>query len=616
MGHTQTRISPRREAARLLGSYADSQFGRSGSGGDTLPCVSDSSPLVVRVLPDIRAIDKTFDYVLPDSWHVDGKADRIDIGSMVRVDLHGRRVAGWIVEIGSSPPENVDLAPLRKLSGIGPSADIIDLAEWASWRWAGRRVSFLRAASPRRMIAGVSRPARTEPVPSGPVDGFDEAFDLDVGVVRLPPRADLMPLAMAAVRRGPSLILTPELSTARRLANQLRRAGVRVALGPDDWALAAGGSTVVGTRSAAWMPMPSMAAALVFDEHDESLQEERSPTWHARDVVVERARRTGVPVVLVSPVPSLESLRAGRLLKPGRSEERAGWPRVDVLDRRSDDPTKAGPFAELLLRRLPDAGRVVFVLNRKGRARLLACSACGELARTSDGQSPMVIDDVELVSADRSERRPIVCSECGSTVLRNLRMGVTRAREELSALLGEPVGEVTADSDQLPDERAVIGTEAVLRRLDTARAVTFLDFDQELLATRQRADEQAMALLARAARMIDQHEEGRIIVQTRQPDHVVIQAALKADPSLVAVSERDRRQEAQIPPYGAQVLLAGAGAAELATAAGAQLGIDVRGPIGDQYVLRAVEHKPLLDALATAPRPSERVRIEVDPLRI
>jgi primosomal protein N' (replication factor Y) (superfamily II helicase) len=66
--------------------------------------------------------------------------------------------------------------------------------------------------------------------------------------------------------------------------------------------------TVVGARAAAWAPAPDLAAVVVLDEHDEVWQEERVPTWHARDVAIERARRAGVPCVLVSPTPSLEAL--------------------------------------------------------------------------------------------------------------------------------------------------------------------------------------------------------------------------------------------------------------------------------------------------------------------
>ena len=601
---------------------------------------------VVRVLPDVVRLDKTFDYAVPDAWKADGRAERLAVGSIVRITLGGRRLRGWVTEVGVDPPPGVELQPLAQLSGMGPPADVVSLAGWAAWRWAGRTVHLLRAASPPRVVThpagartvagggdgspqpygrGGRRQEQSRQVAvagDGSLQGYDGLFDRSgsVTTLRCPPADNGAAVARAAARRGDSLIVVPTPADARRIAADLESRGVRVALGFDDWAVAAAGATVVGTLTAVWLPMPRLAAVAVFDEHSESLQSERAPTWHARDVALERARRIGAPAVLVSPVPTLEALEAGELWTVDRSAERDDWPAVDVLDRRLDDPVRGGLFAEGLRDRLAAAGgKVAVVLNRKGRGRLLACKACGELARTSDGRAPMQLADEELVAADGSERRPVVCAECGSTVLRILRMGVTRAREELAVLMGEPVGEVTSEAGGLGPERIMIGTEAVLWRLPSATTVVFLDFDQELLAPRQRAAEQALALLARGARLAGgRRDGGRLVVQTRQPDHPGVQAAVRADPSIVAAVERDRRRTLGLPPYGAQARVSGPGAeafiAALRQDEGTEVGI--RGPLDGNYLLRARSHEPLLDLLAGTPRPAERLRVEVDPLRV
>ena len=578
---------------------------------------SRSSGRVARVVPDVGAIDREFDYLIPQSWTNDGRAARLAVGSMVRVTLNGRRVAGWVTALDVAPPDGVKLAELSKLSGVGPSPEIMELTTWAAWRWAGRRTAFLRAASPPRMLSGVPRAAARRPVPMGPSDVFDEAFRLGNAVVRVPPAHDLSPVALAACRLGDALIIAPDQARARLLGITLRRAGVNVAVAPDDWASAAGGATVIGTRSAAWMPMPNLAAVLVIDEHDESLKSERMPAWNARDLALERARRRGVPAVVTSAAPSLEALRSGKLLRASRDAERDGWPLVEVFDRRDEDPKRGGLFAEGLAERLKGSERVVCILNRKGRSRLMACGKCGELVRTMDGRSPMVMADELLVSADGSESRPAVCSECGSTSLRNLRVGVTRAREELEALARVSVAEITSESDDVPDSRVVIGTEAALHRVDRAELVVFLDFDQELLIPRQRASEQAMALLVRAARLVGSRSTGgRIIIQTRIPDHAVIRSAVQADPSVLATEERDRRRDIGIPPYGAEALVSGAAASDFIERLGRPLGVSVRGPLDGKWLLRSSDHGPLLDALAATARPAGRLRIEVDPLRV
>ena len=571
----------------------------------------------MRVLPDVVGIDRAFDYVVPTSWEADGRAERVVVGSMVRIPLAGRRVDGWVTAIEVEPESGVRLVELVKLRGMGPSPELLDLAGWAAWRWAGRRVAFLRAASPERMVAAAAKRRPRDPVPAGPRDVFDDAFDHGVATVRVAPDDDGLGVALAACRRGDALILTADTARARHLAVALRRAGVSVALAPDEWAAAAGGATVVGTRSAAWMPMPDLAAVVVIDEHDERFKEERTPAWHAREVALERARRAGVPAVMTSAVPSLEALRAGPLLRRDRSIERDDWPIVDVLDRRNEDPTKSGPFAADLRRHIDGDRRVVCVLNRTGRARLLACAACGELVRSDDGGQIMRLVDDELVSADGSERRPVICTVCGSTALKTLRMGVERAREELEAFLGEPVDEITAASEQRPQQRVAIGTEAVLHRVDRADVVVFLDFDQELLAVRQRAAEQAMAMISQAARLVGgRGSGGRVVVQTRQPEHEVILAAGRGDPSLVAVAERDRRRPLRLPPYGAQVSISGEGAAALIDSFGTVDGVQVRGPLDGRWLLRAESRNPILDRLAEIERPAARVRIDVDPLRV
>ena len=586
------------------------------------PVEGAAEVLVVRVLPDVVRLDKTFDYGVPAAWHADGRADRLAVGSIVRITLGGRRLRGWVTEVGVDPPAGVEVLPLAQLTGMGPPSDVLSLARWAAWRWAGRTVHLLRAASPPRVVTGPASARSTSTPGGGSPQRYDDLFEHPgaVTVLRCPPADDGAEVARAAARRGDALIVVPGLADANRIAADLRRGGARVALGFDDWAQAAAGTTVVGTRTAVWMPMPRLAAVVVLDEHSESLQSEQALTWHARDVALERARRAGAPTVLVSPVPTLEALEAGELRTLGRVAERDGWSVVEVLDRRLEDPVRGGLFAEGLRDRVAAAGgRVAVVLNRKGRGRLLACKACGELARTSDGRVPMRLVDDELVAADGSERRPVVCARCGSTVLRNLRMGVTRLREDLASLTGEPVGELTADSDGVRAERIVVGTEAVLWRLESAAAVVFLDFDQELLAPRQRAAEQALALLARGARLAgDRRGAGRLVVQTRQPDHPVVQAAVRADPSIVATVEQERRQPLGVAPYGAQAKVSGPGAEAFIAALQSTAGtaVSIRGPLDGQFLLRAPSHEPLLDLLARTPRPAERLRVEVDPLRV
>ncbi|MBV8295585.1 MAG: hypothetical protein JO085_02010, partial [Acidimicrobiia bacterium] len=536
------------------------------------------------------------------------------------------------------------LQPIAKVRGIGPPPQLVELSGWAGWRWAGPRATFLRTASPATVVRGLPPPTITgaaAAAAAAPVadDLAAAAFTGTRTAVRLPPARDPFPLVFEAARRGPSLILVPSVSRAAHLAIRLRRGGFAVAQHPRDWAMAATGTcTVVGARAAAWAPLAEPAAVVVIDEHDEGYQEERAPTWNARDVAVERARRADAPCVLTSPCPSLETLAAMPLLTPSRSEERAGWPVLEVVDRRREAPG-LGLFSPRLVTLAREAPTVVCVLNRKGRARLLACAACGDLARCEVCEGAVEqLPDVGLRCRRCGHERPSVCTSCGATSVRVLRAGVSKARDDLERLAGRPVVEVSADTPPPADDTAVIvGTEAVLHRVDRADVVAFLDFDQELLAPRYRAGEEAFALLARAARVVGgRRDGGRLLAQTRMPDHEVLDAVVHADPGRFALVESARRAALRFPPETALAEISGEAAAAFVTELGGDAGdggvgggvggvgsfgagdgFDVLGPSsGGRWLARAGDHRLLCDRLGAARRPPGRLRVAVDPLRV
>jgi primosomal protein N' (replication factor Y) len=296
---------------------------------------------------------------------------------------------------------------------------------------------------------------------------------------------------------------------------------------------------------------------------------------------------------------------------PSRARERAGWPLVDVVDRRGDDP-RSGLYSDRLVDLVRSGRTVVCVLNRKGRGRLLACASCGEVARCERCGAAVEQPGEGLRCRSCGMERPVVCLGCTSQRLRLLRAGVSRAREELEALVGAPVAEVSADTVEAPATSVVVGTEAALHRLRRADAVAFLDFDQELLAPRFRAAEQALALLARAGRLVG-GRAGRVLVQTRLPGHEVLDAALHADPGRLASAEQARRVALGLPPETALAEVSGPQAE--AFVAGLPSSVEVLGPHAGRWRVRAPDHATLCDALASVPRPPGRLRVEVDPQR-
>ncbi len=590
------------------------------------PAVLQAGERLVRVLPDVSGLDKEFDYIVPARW-----ADGVAVGSMVRVDLHGRRVPGWITAVDLEPRPGMRLRSVSKVSSVGPTEDLVDLGRWAAHRWSGRLTPILKTASPPTMVRAFPRPRpRRTVAPSGDDPVVVDAFSQPgTTVVRVGPADDQLRFTEAAAGMGNALILVPGVARARRLSGRLGRAGHRVHLHPNGWAAGSGGGVVIGSRSAVWAPTGPLDAVLILDEHDESFHEERVPTWHARDVAVERARRAGVPCVLVSPAPSLAALeRADRVLQVARTEERNGWPAVEVIDRRDEEPGRSGLFSPRAAAVLRESSSAVAVLNRKGRAKMLACASCGELVKTEDGEHLMTEVGGGLIAPATGETRPLICALCTGTTLKRIRLGVTRAAEELESLVGRPVTEVSSDTESTAsvETTLLLGTEAVLHTGRDADAVVFLDFDQELHAPRYRAAEQAMWLLVRAARMVrGRRSEARLVIQTRSPDHRVLKAAVAADPGRMAEAEGELRAALGFPPMGALAEVSGPGAdAYVANLNGDEANrslladgtVRALGPRHDgRYLIRAADPDQLADLLAGTPRPKERIRIAVDPPR-
>ncbi len=643
-------------------------------------------PAVVQVLPDVPAVDRTFSYTVPERF-----AGGVALGTRVRIVLHGRRVGGWIVAFGALPiAEGVTLRPLAGLSGWGPFPDVIELAAWGAWRWAGRRATFLRTASPRHVVRSLPEiddagwpPAERGGAPDPPEErGRPDDAVVDVaagehrGILRIPPCADTRPWVEALrrhdVRRathngqrpGQLLVLHPATDGAAAVAAYFRHRGVPVGLLPQEWDRAAAGvPVVVGTRVAAWASLPWLGRVVVLDAHDERHREERAPTWDGRVVAAERAALSGVACTLMTPCPTVEQLAWGELVTLPRPAEHQGWPVVEVVDRRGDDP-RLGLFSERVVTavRAAVAARgdpVVCVYNRTGAARLVACNGCGSLARCEVCDAPVATarsgqeeaedqgrrgvsarargEGRELVCPRCGARRPPVCASCGRRQMRVVQPGVGRVASALEALAGTPVVEIGKTSGpllatDLPAGAVVVGTEAVLHRVHRAALVVFVDFDQELVAARFRAGEQAFARLVLAARLAGSRRargrpgarppagsadgRGRVLLQTRAPDHPVVRAAAAADPSILAQEDTATRRALALPPFSALAELSGPGAGELASWLGNECSpaVDVSGSHAQgRWLVRGPDHATVCDALRAAPAPRAHVRIDVDP---
>ena len=513
---------------------------------------------IVRVVPNVSGVNKTFDYLVPESLK------NVKVGSIVRVELQGRRVDAWVID-EVVRPGLIKFKDVISLLSEGPSEEVVQLSQWAAQRFCGPVRAVLSSASPSLRIkklgtrhSGAARKSGQR----GVVAEAEELFDNQRGGVLVwPAPRPLRPVLESGISRGRTLVVTPSVGFARTIAQALRREGLSVALMPDDWQRAAEGvDVVVGARSAVWASIPELKSIIVLDEHDERLQDERSPTWHSRDVAIERARALGIPCLLVSPLPTVSAThwagsQAVRFVEPASGD----WPSIEVVDPYSDLGDEEKPQFGLLSSRLIEVLRdksktVVCILNTKGRSRLLSCKACKAIIRCENCDAAVIQNEEGILECNRcGAHRPATCQSCSSNALALLRKGVAKMRDEIEKAALRQVVELSAETTVAANAASLvyIGTEAALHRVSSADVVVFLDFDNELFAPTYRAGEQAWTLLIHATRLLKGSSKALIILQSQDASNTQYTDFVSPDPQLLIEREQKKRKVMQLPPYAA-----------------------------------------------------------------
>jgi primosomal protein N' (replication factor Y) len=403
--------------------------------------------------------------------------------------------------------------------------------------------------------------------------------------------------ALAAGRQV--LMLVPEINLTPQLEERLRArfpghvlVSQHSALTPAQrlraWLLAHLGQAdiVLGTRLAVFTPLPRPGLVIVDEEHDPSFKQQEGARYSARDLAVVRAHLEGVPVVLGSATPSLESWwrcqqgRWQRLAMPARIGGGA-MPRLELLDMgrlpRPAPGTTAPVLAPQLLQaiesRLARGEQSLLLLNRRGYAPVLHCGACAWKSQCPHCSAWRVFH-----KSDRSlrchhcglaERVPRACPDCGNLDLAPVGRGTEKLEEQLRALLpGARVARIDADTTrpvgalqtQLAAVHAgevdvLVGTQMVTKGHDFRRItlVAAVNPDGALFSSDFRAPERLFALLmqaaGRAGRDAGVAGASQMWVQTWHPLHPVFQALRSYDYEDFARRQLEEREAAGLPPY-------------------------------------------------------------------
>ncbi len=581
---------------------------------------------------------------------------------------------------GGLPP--LPAADLAREAGVGPAV-VKGLLEAG----ALRQVEIARP--PLFDTPDLARPAPTlsdgqRVAADALVAALDAGFSVQVidGVTGSGKTEVYFEAVAAALARGRQvLVLLPEIALS---AQWLKRFTHRFGVAPAEWhselsdarrrdtwrAVAAGEArVVVGARSALFLPYADLGLIVVDEEHDGAFKQEDGVSYHARDMAVVRARLGGVPAVLASATPSLETLaniQAGRYVRLHLPDRHAGaaLPDIAAIDLRRHPPVRGMWLSPLLVEALEEtlaAGeQAMLFLNRRGYAPLTLCRKCGHRLQCPHCTAWLVEHRLagRLVChhCGHSVRPPLKCPECeAEESFAACGPGVERIAEEAAHRFpGARIALMASDTVAGPHAAAefvrqvadheidlLIGTQIVAKgyHFPLLTLVGVVDADLGLEGGDLRAAERTHQLLSQVAGRAGRAERpGRVLLQTYQPDHPVMRALISGDRDGFIGQEADSRRDAGMPPYGrlAALVVSGPDATQLddftrrlARAAPRSESIHVLGPAPAplallrgrhrrRFLVKAARNVNLHAALrewlaAVAPQGGIRVQVDVDP---
>jgi primosomal protein N' (replication factor Y) len=495
----------------------------------------------------------------------------------------------------------------------------------------------------------------------------------------------------ACLGRGKgALVMVPEIALTPQLVQRFRArfgddlAVVHSALVEADrhamWTRLRRGEVkvAIGARSALFAPVPDLGLVIVDEEHDASFKQEEGVRYHARDMAILRAHRAQAALVLGSATPSLEAVelcRRGKLVElslPGRAVAEATLPAVTLVDLRRNGPGPTGdrllslPLHRAVEQTLAAKEQVILFLNRRGFAPSVVCASCGAVETCQHCSVALTYHrgkgaGMRCHYCDFHGPLPEACTGCRAPALELEGLGTERLEDTVAAAFPSArVARLDRDVGGGAKSEAIIarmrrgeidilvGTQMVTKGHDLPRVtlVGVLNADAALSLPDFRAAERGFQLLVQVAGRAGRSDRpGRVLIQTRTPEHPAIQLAAHHDVRAFWDRELRDRREVGYPPFFRLALLrvdaldedlGRAGAAKLAAHArtskeALERRVEVLGPSAApiarlrgrfrfRVMLRAKDRGPLRAALAAVreemDRLDRRVRavVDVDPV--
>ena len=395
-------------------------------------------------------------------------------------------------------------------------------------------------------------------------------------------------------RGGQALVLVPEIGLTPQLLGRFRErfnaaiAVLHSALSDGErleaWRAARSGHAriVIGTRSAVLAPMARLGLIVVDEEHDSSYRQQEGFKYSARDLAVTRAQRLGIPAVLGSATPSLESLAnvdqaRYRLLRLPRRTGSAQPPAQRVVDLRAHATEQglAAPTLAAIGRHLERDAQVLVFLNRRGYAPALLCTNCGWMAPCRRCDSRMTVHlgagRLRCHHCGAEEDIPTTCGSCGGPV-KPVGQGTQRIEETLARLFpSAPIVRLDRDAVQRKGQmqsafervtsgeaRLLVGTQMLTKghHFPEVTLVVVLDADQGLFSADYRAAERLAQTITQVAGRAGRAERaGEVLIQTEFPGHPLLTQLIEHGYEGFAHGALAERRQAGWPPFTRLALL-------------------------------------------------------------
>jgi len=333
---------------------------------------------------------------------------------------------------------------------------------------------------------------------------------------------------------------------------------------------------LIGTRSTLFTPMPRLGLILIDEEHDGAYKNQEGCRYSARDLAVVRGQQHGIPVVLSSATPSLETWHRAELGKykrlrlSARPSQRPA-PLIRLIDSRHDKPRNGLTDASRrAIRQTIDCKQQVLVfLNRRGYSPVLMCTDCGWIpgcrhcdARPTLHRQP---DSLWCHHCDHRTKKPTVCPKCSGSNLLAIGQGTERLEEALSESFSDiPIIRVDRDTTSRKrsfqrllepvingDPCIIVGTQMLAKGHDFKKLATVIvaDADQGLASADFRSVEHFIQLLTQVAGRAGRHQDrGQVLIQTYQPDSDWITRILTQDYDQIATAMIAERALFNWPP--------------------------------------------------------------------